>query len=91
MDMIGNARHGVSLPYNYWSPAQWDEAARTLQLRPDKKLTDLKLYPGVADWVFGRSLHFIVQLTVPGAVEIPNHRDREERGVPIPALVKAAA
>src|SRR5207248_6754042 len=43
MDMIGNARYGVSLPYNYWPPAQWEEAAQTLQLRTDKKLTDLKL------------------------------------------------
>jgi SAM-dependent methyltransferase len=90
MDMIGNARHGVSLPYNYWSPAQWDEAARTLQLRTDKKLTDLKLYPGVADWVFGRSLHFVAELTVPGAVEIPNRSDPEKCVVPIPALVRAA-
>jgi len=23
MDWIGNARHGVSLPYNYWTLAKW--------------------------------------------------------------------
>jgi SAM-dependent methyltransferase len=90
MDMIGNARHGVRLPYNYWSRVQWEEVARTLQLRTDKKLTDLKLYPGMADWIFGRSLHFVARLTVPGAVEIASHSDADKRGGPIPALVNAA-
>ena len=71
MDMAGNARHGVSLPYNYWSPAQWQEAVEALQLRTDKKLTDLKLYPSFADWIFGRSLHFIAHMSVPQTIEIP--------------------
>lgn len=90
MDMIGNRRHGVSLPYNYWAPAQWEEAVRTLQLRTDKKLTDLKLYPGPADWIFGRSLHFVAQLTVPGALEIANPSAPDERGIPIQTSAKAA-
>ena len=82
-------RHGVSLPYNYWSPAQWEEAARTLQLRTVKKLIDLKLYPGLADWVFGRSLHFVAQLTVPGAVEISKPNKPDEGGIPSSALANA--
>jgi len=90
MDMIGNARHGVSLPYNYWSPAQWEQAARTLQLRTEKKLTDLKLYPGLADWIFGRSLHFVAQMSVPGAGEIASHSDADKRVFPPPVCAKAA-
>jgi hypothetical protein len=63
---------------------------RTLQLRTDKKLTDLKLYPGPADWIFGRSLHFVAQLTVPGALEIANPSAPDERGIPIQTSAKAA-
>jgi len=78
MDMVGNARHGVSLPYNYWSPSQWQEAAEALQLRTDKKLTDLKLYPRFADWIFGRSLHFIAHLSVPQSIELSHRTSTEE-------------
>jgi len=90
MDMVGNARHGVSLPYNYWSPAQWEEAAQSLKLRTDKKITDLKLYPGLVDWIFGRSLHFVAQMSVPGSREILNSHSAEERRVPIIAFPTAA-
>ena len=80
MDMIGNARHGVGLPYNYWSPVQWQEAAEALQLRTDKKLTDLKLYPSFADWIFGRSLHFMAHMSVPQTIEVLN---RPSTGEPV--------
>ena len=76
MDMVGNARHGVSLSYNYWSPAQWQEAMEALQLRTEKKLTDLKLYPSFADWIFGRSLHFIAHMSVPQTIEIPGSSEK---------------
>jgi len=32
MDWIGNARHGVSLPYNYWTRAKWQHALHNLNL-----------------------------------------------------------
>src|SRR5262249_34480642 len=32
MDHVGNARYGVSLPYNYWSRARWLEAFDILGL-----------------------------------------------------------
>lgn len=59
MDYIGNARHGVALPYNYWTEKQWRAAQTELRLRPVVLIRDLKLYPGPADAVFGANLHFV--------------------------------
>jgi SAM-dependent methyltransferase len=59
MDRIGNARHGVALPYNYWTSEQWDRAIRELGLRVAIWKKDLGLYPKPAQWLFERSLHFI--------------------------------
>jgi SAM-dependent methyltransferase len=59
MDRIGNARHGVALPYNYWTSAQWDRAIQDLGLRATVWKKDLGLYPKPAQWLFERSLHFI--------------------------------
>ena len=33
MDRIGNERHGVSLPYDYWRPETWTHAFEALGLR----------------------------------------------------------
>jgi SAM-dependent methyltransferase len=63
MDWVGNARFGVSLPYNYWSETQWREAWEKSGLRVDEMITRLGLYPGPANWVFGAQLHFIARLT----------------------------
>lgn len=62
MDWVGNAQHGVALPYNYWSSRQWNEAISTLGLRRSKTITSLGLYPWYANWLFGRGLHFIAVL-----------------------------
>jgi SAM-dependent methyltransferase len=78
MDIVGNARHGVSLPYNYWSRAQWKTAAESLQVRTEKMLTELKLYPSFADWIFGRSLHFLTQMSVPQPVQLASTPTTEE-------------
>ena len=59
MDWVGNAKHGVALPYNYWSLNEWRTAFAELELKPRVWLKDLNLYPAPADWIFGRSLHFI--------------------------------
>ena len=64
MDWVGNARFGVSLPYNYWTEAQWNNAWREVGLRPERLETQLGLYPVPADWVFGAQLHFIALLAV---------------------------
>jgi len=65
MDWIGNARHGVGLPYNYWPPARWQAAFDELGLAVEAWTSDLGLYPWPADYVFGRSLHFIARLGPP--------------------------
>ena len=66
MDWLGNARHNVALPYNYWTPAQWDGAFDKLGLTVNSWESNLKLYPFPVDFIFGRSLHFIAALRVPG-------------------------
>ena len=62
MDWIGNAHHGVVLPYNYWPQNKWFEAFSALRLRIDVLKQDLKLYNLPADWFFGRSLHFVARV-----------------------------
>jgi SAM-dependent methyltransferase len=65
MDWVGNARHNVALPYNYWTPAQWAGAFDKLGLAVSSWESNLKLYPFPADLIFDRSLHFIAALRVP--------------------------
>lgn len=64
MDWVGNAHHGVALPYNYLSLAEWillfEEVGLTIEQFDNKP----RLYGAPADWLFGRSLHFISQLSV---------------------------
>jgi SAM-dependent methyltransferase len=62
MDWVGNARYGVSLPFNYWPRTRWVDAFSTLALNPVVWKSKLGLYPGLADYVFGRSLHFVARL-----------------------------
>jgi SAM-dependent methyltransferase len=62
MDWVGNARHGVDLPYNYWSRKRWEEAFAALGLTVEAWIADVGLYPWPADLAFGRSLHFIARL-----------------------------
>ena len=62
MDWVGNARHGVALPYNYWPRKRWDEAFAALGLAPSSWDEDLDIYPPWADWLFGGRLHFIALL-----------------------------
>lgn len=67
MDYIGNARHGVALPHNYWSSAQWSAAIADLQLDPAVwQIGDLGLYPWPASAVFGRKLHVLARLDLRG-------------------------
>ena len=65
MDWVGNARHEVVLPYNYWPRHRWLEAFDELGLRIDTWIKRLQLYPAPGNWIFGRSLHFIAKLVVP--------------------------
>jgi hypothetical protein len=62
MDWVGNRRHGVELPYNYWSKQEWAEAVRKIDLEIEVWENDLKLFPGPFSLMFDRSLHFFAKL-----------------------------
>jgi SAM-dependent methyltransferase len=66
MDYVGNARHGVALPFNYWTGVQWREAEGVLGLTKIEERRKLDLYPWPADYIFGALLHFIARYQVPG-------------------------
>ena len=66
MDWVGNASHGVRLPYNYLSRARWRDLWQRLTLSPTRTGEDLGIYPRPFDFVFGRGLHFITLLTRTG-------------------------
>jgi SAM-dependent methyltransferase len=59
MDWVGNARHGVALPYNYWPKSEWIAAFDELGLNTGTMKRKLNLYPIPLSWLFDRSLHFI--------------------------------
>jgi SAM-dependent methyltransferase len=61
MDWVGNAHHGVALPYNYWDKKQWAQAFDELGLQPEREVSP-KLYPVPFSWIFGRNLHFVAKL-----------------------------
>lgn len=63
MDWVGNARHGVVLPYNYWPRERWRAELQLLELGVESWRSDLRLYPRWASWMFDASLHFIAKLT----------------------------
>ena len=62
MDKVGNARHGVVLPYNYWPKQRWFQTFETLGVTVGAWTTHLGLYPWPANWIFERSLHFCARL-----------------------------
>lgn len=62
MDWVGNAPHGVVLPYNYAPRADWDKWFANAELDTDAFVTKIPLYPAPLSWVFGRKLHFIARL-----------------------------
>jgi SAM-dependent methyltransferase len=62
MDRVGNRRHGVTLPYNYWTREQWMQNIEALGLEIAAWKNELGLYVRPARWVFDRSLHFVARL-----------------------------
>lgn len=62
MDWVGNAPHGIPLPYNYWPERRWRETFAGLGLTPEVWSNRLGLYAAPANWLFDRSLHFIARL-----------------------------
>ena len=61
MDWVGNAHHGVVLPYNYWRESEWRSAFEKVGLFPSEVKRSLNLYAAPLSWLFGRKLHFIAR------------------------------
>ena len=64
MDWVGNAHHGVALPYNYWSGLKWRDAFARIGLTPETWRVELDLYPFPGSLLFERNLHFMSRLAV---------------------------
>jgi hypothetical protein len=62
MDWVGNAHHGVALPYSYWPERRWHEAFAEVGLQLTHWDARIPLYPFPASLIFGRGLHFIAAL-----------------------------
>ena len=62
MDRIGNRRHGVVLPYNYWASDRWAAAVEELDVRVEVWDGTLGLYGFPAGLLFERRLHFMARL-----------------------------
>src|SRR5688572_22478811 len=76
MDWVGNVRHGVALPYNYWPRRQWQSAIDRLGMTVETWESSIDLYPWWARWLFERRLHFIARLGV-AAPPMANAQDRK--------------
>lgn len=66
MDWVGNAPHGVVLPYNYAGRSAWEGWFANAGLSVDRFDTAVPLYPAPLSWVFGRKLHFVARLNPAG-------------------------
>jgi len=62
MDWAGNRPHGVVLPFNYRSKAEWQRCFKACHLNVVQWTEELPLYPAPLSWIFGRHLHFIALL-----------------------------
>jgi SAM-dependent methyltransferase len=62
MDWVGNSRHGVRLPFSYWSEAEWRSAWDRCGICPVSILRHLHLYPFPLSLIFEIDLHFIALL-----------------------------
>ncbi len=67
MDWVGDARHGVSLPYNYWRRERWLTTFEQLHLNVEQWRSKLGLYSAPLGWFFERSLHFLARLSATSA------------------------
>lgn len=62
-DWAGNRPYNVSLPYNYWSVRQWEDAWRQLDIKVEKRIDNIRIYPSPLSTLVDRSFNFAVKLT----------------------------
>lgn len=62
MDWVGNARHGIPLPFRYWTRDAWIDAFADMNLGVRSWQGALGMYPWPATLLFDRGLHFVATL-----------------------------
>lgn len=73
MDHVGNARHGVTLIYNFWSRKRWQQTFQSLGLSTATWNERLHIYPWPIGLIFDRTLHFIASLSLPENRQTDHH------------------
>jgi len=77
-DWVGNRPYNVSLPYNYLSPRQWEDAWRKLGTKVEKRIDNIRIYPFPFSILVDRSFNFAVKLAKNAdRANILPHRDFE--------------
>lgn len=71
MDVVGNRRHGVPLPFNYLNRREWNALFARCGVVAEVFDSLAGLYPFPANLVFGRGLHFFARLGVCRPCEEP--------------------
>jgi SAM-dependent methyltransferase len=62
MDVVGNRRHGVALPFRYFDSSEWERMFAECNLGAVSRNPVGDLYPFPANLVFGRRLNFVALL-----------------------------
>ena len=62
MDWVGNAPHGVRLPYNYWTETEWRVVWARTGIRPTAMIRRLDLYAFPLSVICDADLHFLATL-----------------------------
>ncbi len=62
MDIVGNRRHGVALPFKYLDSGEWRQVLADCGLCELSRDRLPSLYPFPASLIFGRRLHFMALL-----------------------------
>jgi SAM-dependent methyltransferase len=62
MDVVGNRRHGVALPFNYLNSGEWSRVFAVCRMSAVRTDPLSSLYPFPANLVFGRRLNFMALL-----------------------------
>ena len=64
MDWIGNAPHGVKVIFNFQKENTWEKYFELFSLEKIYYNNKIKLYPTLANSIFGRKLHFVAILRI---------------------------
>lgn len=62
MDWVGNAPHGVRLPYNYWTETEWRAVWARTGIHPTAMIRRLNLYAFPLSVICDADLHFLATL-----------------------------